>query len=97
MGLVQAEDSTGDTSSRGSITKMGDPVLRSLFIEAAWTSIRFDSELAAFYQQVKSTHAQDKASRIAIVAVARKLATRMHCVLQERRVYQIKLPVMPAQ
>jgi transposase len=90
MGLVQTEDSTGDTTSRGAITKAGDPVLRSLMIEAAWTAIRHDPELAACYQRIKETHAKDKAARIAIVAVARKLATRLHCVLQERRVYQVK-------
>lgn len=90
LGLVQTEDSTGDSVSRGSITKSGDPVLRSLLIEAAWTTIRRDSELAAFYHQIKKTHAKDKASRIAIVAVARKLAVRLHCVLKERRVYQVK-------
>jgi hypothetical protein len=61
-----------------------------LLIEAAWTAIRHDPELAAFYQRVKETHAKDKASRIAIVAVARKLAARLHCVLKERRVYQVK-------
>ena len=53
FGLVQTEDSTGDTSNRGSITKAGDPVMRSLLIEAAWTAIRKDPELAAFYQRVK--------------------------------------------
>lgn len=90
FGLVQTEDSTGDTSTRGSITKAGDPVMRSLLIEAAWTAIRRDPELAAFYQRVKGTHARDKASRIAIVAVARKLVTRLHCVVKERRLYQVK-------
>lgn len=90
LGLVQTESSTGDSVSRGSITKSGDPVLRSLLIEAAWTTIRLDPELAAFYHQVKKTHSMDKGSRIAIVAVARKLVVRLHCVLKERRVYQVK-------
>lgn len=90
FGLVQTEDSTGDSSDRGPITKAGDPVLRSLLVEASWTAIRKDPDLAAFYQRVYSTHAKDKAARIAIVAVARKLATRLHCVLKERREYQMK-------
>jgi transposase len=90
FGLAQTEDSTGDTSTRGSITKAGDPVMRSLLIEGAWTAIRLDPELAAFYRRIRDTHAKDKGSRIAIVAVARKLATRLHCVLKERRVYHLK-------
>jgi transposase len=90
FGLVQTEDSTGDSSDRGSITKAGDPVMRSMLIEASWTAIRKDDELREFYQRIYKTHAKDKASRIAIVAVARKLSTRLHCVLKERRKYQPK-------
>lgn len=89
FGLVQTENSTGEASTRGSITKAGDPVMRSLLIEAAWTAIRLDPELAVFYQRVRETHAKDKGARVAIVAVARKLAARVHCVLHERRVYQV--------
>ena len=88
FGLVQTEDSTGECSDRGSITKAGDPVVRSLLVEAAWTAIRKDRHLAEFYERIRSTHAKDKAARITIVAVARKLATRLHCVLKERREYQ---------
>ncbi len=91
FGLVQTEDSTGERSDRGSMTKAGDPVMRSRSVKAAWTAIRKDGELGRFYKRVYSTHAKDKASRIAIVAVARKLATRLHCVLKERREYQCEV------
>jgi transposase len=89
FGLTQCEDSTGDQADRGPITKAGDPVMRSLLIEGAWTAIRKDAELRSFYQRVVASHAKDKAARIAIVAVARKLACRLHCVLKERREYQV--------
>lgn len=88
FGLVPTEDSTGEGADRGSITKSGDPVARSMLIEAAWTAIRQDPELAEFYRRVYSSHASDKAARIAITAVARKLVARLHCVLRERRVYE---------
>jgi len=91
FGLTQREDSTGDQAERGPITKAGDPVMRSLLIEGAWTAIRKDAELRAFYERVKANHAKDKAARIAIVAVARKLACRLHCVLKERREYQVRI------
>lgn len=90
FGLTQCEDSTGDQADRGSITKAGDPVMRSLLIEAAWTAIRKDAELRGFYERVKASHAKDRAARIAIVAVARKLACRLHCVLKERREYETR-------
>ena len=91
LGLVQTEDTTGDRTNRGSITKAGDPVLRSLMIEASWTAIRKDTELMEFYQRMYRTHSTDKAARIAIVAVARKLATRLHCVVKERRRYEARV------
>jgi len=90
LGLLEPEDSTWDRTNRGAITKAGDPVLRALLVEASWTAIRHDAELAAIYQRVKATHARDKAARIAIVAVARHLATRLHCMLKERRVYTVR-------
>ena len=46
VGLVPCEDSTGDGSNRGSITKNGDKKLRSMLIQAAWAAIRVDPELS---------------------------------------------------
>jgi transposase len=92
FGLTQREDSTGEGADRGPITKAGDPVMRSMLIEGAWSAISKDPELRSFYERVKATHAQDKGARIAIVAVARKLACRLHCVLKERREYQVRTP-----
>jgi transposase len=37
LGLVPGERSTGDTVRRGSITKMGNPRIRQLLVESAWT------------------------------------------------------------
>jgi transposase len=91
FGLVPCENSTGDRAERGSITKCGDPRLRSMLIQGAWTAIRKDSELKAFYDQVFASHSIKVAARVAIVAVARKLAERMHCVLKEQRNYQMRV------
>lgn len=91
MGLVPAENSTGDDSNRGPITKTGDRRLRSMLIQGAWTAIRKDPELADFFKRVCDNHPRNTASRVAITAVARKLAVRMHCVLKERRAYQVKI------
>lgn len=87
FGLVPSENSTGDRTERGSITKCGDPRLRSMLIQGAWAAIRKDSELRAFYERICSNHNKKIAARVAIVAVARKLAERMHCVLREQRRY----------
>jgi transposase len=88
MGLVPCEDSTGEDVDKGPITHAGDAYLRSILIEAAWTAIRQDSELKAFYRRVYRRHPRDRAARVAIVAVARKLASRLFCLLKERRCYR---------
>lgn len=89
IGVVPKENSTGDRVNRGSITRSGDPALRSMLIEGAWNAVYKDPEMTKFYQNVRSRHPNDRASRIAIVAVARKLTTRMHAVLTERREYTV--------
>jgi transposase len=87
FGLVPTEDSTGDRVRKGSITHAGDPDLRSMLIEGAWSAIRKDAEIAEFYRRIYQRNPKDRAARIAIVAVARKLTSRMYCVLKERRPY----------
>ena len=89
FGLVPTENSTGDRTDRGSITRCGDPRLRSMLIQGAWAAIRKDSELKAFYDRICANHPKNVAARVAIVAVARKLAERMHCVLKQQRSYEL--------
>jgi len=90
FGLVPRENSTGDRTDRGSITKCGDPRLRSMLIQGAWAAIRKDDELRAFYERICASHPKRLAARVAIVAVARKLAERMHCVLRQQRRYEMR-------
>lgn len=91
FGLVPTENSTPDRTDRGSITKCGDPRLRSMLIQGAWAAIRKDSELKAFYDRICASHSKKVAARVAIVAVARKLAERMHCVLKQQRRYESRV------
>lgn len=88
-GVVPSEHSTGDRATKGSITHMGDGILRSLLIEAAWVAIRKDHELYEFYQRIRSRNPVSKGSKVAIVAVARKLTHRAYRVLKEQRLYTI--------
>jgi transposase len=46
LGLVPEERSTGETVRRGSITKMGNPRVRQLLVESAWT-YRFPPRIGA--------------------------------------------------
>lgn len=88
-GAVPTEHSTGDTVHKGHITRMGDKTLRDLLIEAAWVAIRKDSELNFFFNRIKRNHHPKIGSRVAIVAVARKLTQRIYKVLKEQRKYVV--------
>lgn len=88
-GVVPSERSTGDRIQKGSITHMGDAMLRGLLVEAAWIAIRKDTELRQFYERIRARNQGEKAARIAIVAIARKLASRAHRVLKDQRPYVI--------
>lgn len=88
-GLVPSEHSTGEGIQRGSITKTGAGTLRSLLVEAAWISITKDKELREFYHRIRSKNGMTKGSKIAIVAVARKLTHRAYRVLKDQRPYVI--------
>ena len=90
LGLASKEHSTGDKENRGSITRIGDSRLRNKLIQCAWTAIRKDPELRAFYRQIYERQPKKVAARKAIVAVARKLTTRMYAVLKQQRPYVVR-------
>jgi transposase len=90
LGLVSSENSTGDKEHRGEITRIGDSRLRNKLIQCAWTAIRKDPELRTFYRSVYQRQPKKLAARKAIVAVARKLTTRMYAVLKQQRPYVIR-------
>lgn len=94
LGLVPREHSTGESINRGAITRSGDGRLRSKLIQSAWSAIRKDPQLRQFYQRVLKKHPLDRGPRKAIVAVARKLTTRIYSVLHEQRPYAVRNEVL---
>ncbi len=80
-GLDPQERSSGETVRTGGITKQGNRLLRTLLVEAAWSTIRpgQDAALRRFYFHL----AARKPAGVAIVAVARKLGLRLYCLLRE--------------
>jgi transposase len=90
LGLVSSEHSTGDKENRGQITRIGDSRLRNKLIQCAWVAIEKDPELRTFYRRIYERQPRKVAARKAIVAVARKLTTRMYAVLKEQRPFVIR-------
>ena len=95
LGIVSSEHSTGEKANRGRITRTGDSRLRNKLIQSAWTAIRKDAELRAFYLRIYHRHPKKIAARKAIVAVARKLTTRIYAVLKEQRPYVLRPENLP--
>jgi transposase len=87
FGLVPRESSTGERTNRGSITRLGDARLRTMLVQGAWMAIRTDPGLREFFLRVCTSHNARIAKRVAIVAVARKLAMMMSSVLKGQRTY----------
>ena len=90
LGIVSSEHSTGEKDNRGEITRSGDSRLRNKLIQSAWTAIKKDPELRDFYRRIYQRHPKKVAARKAIVAVARKLTTRIYVVLKEQRPYVVR-------
>jgi transposase len=83
LGLNPAEHSSGGRQRMGSISKQGNPMLRSLLVEAGQSAARLVPELKRAYQRLKHR----KHSGVAKVMVARKLAVRLYWMWRTQQPY----------
>jgi transposase len=83
LGLNPREHSSGGRQRLGSISKQGNPMMRSLLVEAGHTAARLDPELRQDYQRLKLR----RGGGVAKIAIARKLAVRMYWMLRTQSNY----------
>jgi transposase len=83
LGLNPQEHSSGGRQRLGSISKQGNPMMRSLLVEAGHTAARLDPQLQRVYQRLKFR----RGAAVAKVAIARKLAVRMYWMLRSTADY----------
>jgi transposase len=74
LGLVPSEHSSGERQQRGHISKAGPGRARHMLVEAAWTILRRRSAANATLHDWAAGIAARRGSRVAVVALARKLA-----------------------
>lgn len=74
IGLVPSEFSSGERQQRGAITKTGNTRLRWLLVEAAWSVMRSRKASTEELRRWTLAIATRRGTRIAIVALGRKLA-----------------------
>ena len=82
LGLVPKEASSGTRRRKGAITKRGPTTLRVLLIQAAWTIWRQRQGRAALHAWVERLAAR-RGRRIAVVALARRLARMLYAMWRD--------------
>jgi transposase len=80
-GLAARVHQSGQISRMGGITRMGNPVLRSLLVEVAWLAVRREGWMRDVYTRVARGDPQRR--QRAIVAVARRLLIRLWATLRD--------------
>ena len=84
FGLTPGSRSSGETQRLGSITKEGSRLVRCLLAQVVVNVLRRDETLRAWYKQIK----RRRGSKIARVAVMRRLAVIMWHMLSKREAWR---------
>ncbi|MEZ6136453.1 MAG: transposase [Pirellulaceae bacterium] len=72
FGLVPRQYQSGETDRNGRITKRGNPLARTILVECAWASLRYNPWAKSIYERVCGKQRTRK--KKAAVALARKIA-----------------------
>lgn len=96
LGLVPSEHSSGERQHRGRITKRGNPRVRWLLVEAGWRILRSRDPEAAALRAWAERIATRRGKRIAVVALARRLAGILFAMWRDRSAYQQTTAVQTA-
>jgi transposase len=90
LGLVPSEYSSGERQLRGRITKRGNSRVRWLLVEAGWRVLRSSDPAAAPLRAWAERIALRRGKRIAVVALARRLAGILYAVWRDEATYQVR-------
>jgi transposase len=94
FGLTPGCRNSGEAKQRlGSITKQGSKIVRYLLGQAVVKVLRFDGVTRAWFKQIK----RRRGSKIARVAVMRRMATIMWHMLTKKQKYRYELPIKKHQ
>ena len=87
LGLVPSEASSGARQRKGAITKAGPGSVRVALIQAAWVIWRQRQGRAALHAWVERVAAR-RGRRIAVVALARRLARMLYAMWRDETEYR---------
>jgi transposase len=100
LGLVPREQSSGEKRRVGAITKAGNSRVRWLLVEAAWRILRSTSAETAPLRAWAAPLITRRGKRIAVVALARRLAGILYAMWRDGVDYdaaKVRGPVSPAR
>jgi transposase len=83
LGLVPSQWSSSEKRLRGGITKAGDARVRSLLVEAGWTILRSRRPDCQPLRSWAEGVATRRGRKVAVVALARRLAGIMYAMLRD--------------
>ena len=89
FGLVPTEASSAERQHRGCITKAGPSGPRSLLIQAAWTLWRCRARAGGTLQAWVQRLADRRGKRVAVVALARRLARILYALWRDDTVFTV--------
>ena len=90
FGLTPSCRNSGEATQRlGSITKQGSKIVRFLLGQAVIKVLRFDTAMRKWFKRIK----QRRGSKIARVAVMRRIATIIWHMIKKKQKYQYESPI----
>ncbi len=83
FGLVPRQYQSGETDRNGRITKRGNPLARTILLECAWASLRYNPWARGVYDRISGKQITRK--KKAAVALARKIAVIAWAMLRDEK------------
>ena len=89
LGLVPSEHSSGERQQRGHISKAGPGRARHMLVEAAWCILRRKNAANASLHDWAAGIAARRGARVAVVALARKLAGVLYAMWRDSTAFAV--------
>ena len=83
FGLVPRQYQSGETDRNGRIAKRGNPLARTILVECAWESLRYNPWAKGVYERISGK--QKTRKKKAGVALARKIAVIAWAMLRDEK------------
>lgn len=87
-GLTPGQRQSGETLITTGLTKEGSPLMRWVLVQAAWVATRVDKSIRARFDELE----KEKGAKIAICAIARRLAVAAWHILTKEVPYKAQKP-----